>query len=427
MMHEPRIDPNWAAAHTAGVAAPAAEAARDLVWDSRQVTPGAAFVALPGTRTHGNAFIEDAVARGAAFVLTDRPHPKAVQVQDPWQALLRLGRALRDRFPGPVVGVTGSVGKTTTKEALAQGLAWPAPEGNLNTPPALARFFLHLPPQAPGAVVELGIDRVGEMQELVFLAQPTIGVLTAIAPAHLEALGSLEVVAREKSQLLQASRVRIASTQAARYLSLPEVRTYGFEEGTFQGRDLTITPEGTRFRYGQRTLHLPYPGYGPALGALAALAVAEVLGQDLDQVCQHLEALRLPPGRMHLVRRGGVLFIHDAYNANPASVRAGLESLDRFPGRKIVVLGTMKELGPQAEAYHLEAARLAARVAQRAVFVGEYAPQMARLFEGALAVTDAETARQALKAQVRPGDVIYLKASRAVGLERVLEGWDEDA
>ncbi len=427
MMHEPRIDPHWAAVHTAGVAAPAAETARDLVWDSRQVTPGAAFVALPGTRTHGNAFIEDAVARGAAFVLTDRPHPKAVRVQDPWQALLRLGRALRDRFAGPVVGVTGSVGKTTAKEALAQGLAWPAPEGNLNTPPALARFFLHLDPQAPGAVVELGIDRVGEMDELVFLARPQIGLLTAIAPAHLEALGSLEAVAREKGKLLQASTVRIASAHAARHLSLPEVRTYGFGEGTFQGRDLHITPEGTLFRYGRYTVRLPYPGYGPAMGALAALAVGEVLGQDLEALCARLEALRLPPGRMHLVRRGGVLFIHDAYNANPASVRAGLESLERFPGRKIVVLGTMKELGPQAEAYHLEAARLVARIAQRAVFVGEYAPQMARACPGAVAVPDAEAARRALKEQARPGDVIYLKASRAVGLERVLEGWDEEA
>ena len=419
------LEPGWVAAITGGVAGPEARPARDLVWDSRRVAPGAAFVALPGARTHGNRFLDQAAGRGAAFLLTDRPHPKAVRVADPYRALLRLGRALRERFSGPVIGVTGSVGKTSTKEALAQGLGLAAPEGNLNTPPALARFFLHLDPKAPGAVVELGIDRPGEMDELLALAAPEFGVLTAVAPAHLEALGDLEAVAAEKAKLLAAVRHPLAELEAARRAGLPEVPTYGFDPAAdHPGEGLVLGPGGARFRYRGRTVAVPYPSRGAALAALAALALAEALGVPRDRVAGRLAGLRLPPGRAQVLRRGSRTVIHDAYNANPASLAAGLETLAAFPGRKVAVIGEMRELGPEAARYHREAARRAAGVADALVFVGRYAEAMAEAAGRGLAVADLKAAQKALAGLLRPGDVVYLKASRAVGLEALLEGLD---
>jgi len=416
------LDPAWVAAQTGGTVGPEARPARDLVWDSRQVTPGAAFVALPGARTHGNAFLEEAASKGAAFLLTDRPHPRAVRVADPYRALLLLGRALRDRFSGPVIGVTGSVGKTSTKEAIAQGLGLAATEGNLNTPPALARFFLQLT-EAPGAVVELGIDRVGEMDDLLALSHPDLGVLTAVAPAHLEGLGDLETVAREKTKLVRQAPLALAEHSVAERLGL-KVMTYGFAEGArFRGRDLRLGPEGTAFSYQSLRVRLAYPGRGVALAALAALAVAELLGRPVAEVADRLAELKLPPGRMELRKIGPYRVLFDAYNANPASVRAGLEILARQPGRKLAVIGEMKELGTRAAEYHREAAVEAARVADRVLFVGAYAELMAQA-AGGEAAASLEEARAKLRALLRPGDTVYLKASRALGFEALLEVFD---
>ncbi len=416
------LDPAWVAAQTGGSAGPEARPARDLVWDSRQVTPGAAFVALPGARTHGNAFLEEAASKGAAFLLTDRAHPRAVRVADPYRALLLLGRALRNRFSGPVIGVTGSVGKTSTKEAIAQGLGLAAPEGNLNTPPALARFFLRLT-KAPGAVVELGIDRVGEMDDLLSLSHPDLGILTAVAPAHLEGLGSLETVAREKTKLLRGAPLALAEHGLAERLDL-KVMTYGFSDrARFSARDLHLGPEGTEFHYRGLRVWLPYPGRGVALAALAALAVAELLGQPVAEVADRLAELKLPPGRMELRKIGPYRVLFDAYNANPASLRAGLEALARQPGRKLAVIGEMKELGARAAEYHREAAVEAARVADRVLFVGAYAELMAKT-TGGEAAASLEEARVKLRALLQPGDTVYLKASRALGFEALLEVFD---
>ena len=407
---------------TGGAAGPEAEPARDLHWDTRELTPGAAFAALPGSRTHGDRFLDEAVRRGAAFLLTERPHPKAVRVSDAKRALIKLGRALRERFGGPVIGVTGSVGKTSTKEAIAAALGFEKTPGNLNTPPALARFFLHLKESSPGAVVELGIDHLGEMDELLALAAPEVGVLTAVAPAHLEGLGSLEAVAREKGKLLTKAKTALVEFEAARRFGLKGL-TYGFSKGAdFRGEKLELYPERTEFSYRGHRVVLPYPGRGVALAALAALALAELLGRPLDEAAERLSTLRLPPGRMEVRRLGPYRVIFDAYNANPASLAAGLEVLARQPGRKVAVVGEMKELGERSLAFHLEAARRAREAADVVLFVGPYAEAMAE--EGGLFARDLEEAKEALKSLLAPGDVVYLKASRAAGFERLLEVFD---
>ncbi|HHO57634.1 MAG TPA: UDP-N-acetylmuramoyl-tripeptide--D-alanyl-D-alanine ligase [Oceanithermus profundus] len=399
-----------------------ARPARDLVWDSRAVEPGAAFVALPGARAHGETYAEDALARGAAVVIGPRARDRGLQVDDPYRALLRLGRWLRSGFPGVVAGVSGSVGKTSTKEALARALDWPATEGNLNTPPALARFFWHLEPDRPGAVVELGIDRPGEMDELLELTAPDLGVLTAVAPVHLEGLGRLENVAREKLKLLEASPLRLAHVELRRW-ELPEgTRTFGFDDAAdFAGEALELGCAGTRFRYAGRTLRLGVLGRGAALAALAALAAAELLGRDVREAAERLETLKPTPGRLEPLRAGSTLWLNDSYNASPRALEAALEVLARCPGPRGVVLGTMRELGSEAERWHLEAAERVMAAADRALFVGEFAAAMAAGRPGSTAVTNVEEALDLLPGWARGLSSVLVKGSRALALERLLE------
>lgn len=416
------ITPDWVAEATGGRLHPGGRPVRDLVWDSREAGPGALFVALPGQRTHGRLFAEEALARGAHLVLSDRPGRATVEVERPEEALIRLGARLRALFPGRVVAVGGSSGKTTTKEAIAQGLGLAAPWGNQNTAPPLARFFLRLDPRAEGAVVELGIDRVGEMDELMALAQPDLAVLTALGEEHLEAFGDLNTVIQEEARLLRAPS-SLVHEEAARLLPDGPYPTYGFREATFLGRDLELLPEKSRFRYRSLRVEIPHPGLGAALGGLAALAVAEVLGLPLEEVAERLLHLRLPPGRMERRELGGVVFLNDAYNANPLSVRAGLLWLSQQPGRKWAVLGEMRELGPEAQRLHLEVAEEAIRLGLSPLFLGPFARAQARL--GGAYAESLEEAVAWLKARVRPGDLVYLKASRAVGLERILDLWKD--
>ena len=374
---------------------------RDLVWHSGAATPGSLFAALPGRTTHGRHFIPEALARGASLVLADQAGPATLEVEDPWQALLRLGEALRRLFPGPVLAVGGSSGKTTTKEALAQGLGLPAPPGNLNTAPPLVRFFWHLDPQSPGAVVAPGADRQGEMAELL----------------------ALEKAVQEEAHLLRAPTALVGEQAAPLVLGLREdLLVYGFAEGTFRGRDLELGLRESRFRYGGLHVRVPYPGLGPAYGALAALAAAEVLGLSLEEVAERLSRLTLPPGRMETREVGGVGFVNDAYNANTLSGQAGLRWLAAQPGRKWAVLGEMRELGRESLRLHLEVAEEAARLGLSPLYLGPHARHQAA-FSGE-AVESLEEALAWLKARVAPGDLVYLKASRAVGLERIVELWD---
>lgn len=424
-VHLREITPEWVAEATGGRLHPGGKPVFDLVWDSRETTFGALFVALPGRRTHGRNFAEEALAKGAHLVLSDRPGRATVEVERPEEALVRLGSRLRTLFPGKVVAVGGSSGKTTTKEAIAHGLALPAPSGNQNTAPPLARFFLHLfasRKEAPGAVVELGIDRIGEMAELMELSRPDLSVLTALGEEHLEAFGDLKTVIREESGLLEAP-LSLVHEEAARLLDTPKAfPTYGFQEAAFLGKDLELLPEKSRFRYLGLRVEIPYPGLGPSLAGLAALAVGELFGFDLEEVSARLAGLRLPPGRMERKELSGVVFLNDAYNANPLSVRAGLRWLSEQPGRKWAVLGEMRELGREAERLHLEVAEEALRLGLSPLFLGPFARRMAEL--GGAYAESLEEATFWLKARVRPGDLVYLKASRAVGLERILELWD---
>ena len=413
------ITPEWIAGLTGGHLNPGVSPASQMHWDSRKILPETAFFALPGEKIHGREFGPAAVDAGAAFVITDAAHKGAVTVARPEHALITVGRALRDQFVDNVIAVGGSSGKTTAKECIAQGLGFPAPVGNLNNAPGLAQFFWNLDPSARGAVVELGIDRALEMAELTYLARPDVAVMTSIGPEHLDGLGNVDNVTREESWLLHTTPLRIASAQAQKMARVENVMTYGIEEGDFRATKVQYSPEGSKFVFGKVAIQLPYPGLGPVLGAVAALATAEILGIPAADVAERLAALTLPSGRMERTEIAGTVFINDAYNSNPLSFQSGMDFLKTQTGPKWLVLGRMAELGTDEKAFHLEAAKTAKQVSDQIIFVGPLAQQQAAEVDGIAAQTVDEAA-EILKSKIKPGELVYLKASRSVGLERIL-------
>ncbi|GGR77859.1 UDP-N-acetylmuramoyl-tripeptide--D-alanyl-D-alanine ligase [Deinococcus sedimenti] len=392
---------------------PEARAARRLTWDSREASPDVAFVALPGERMHGNAFVEQALAAGAPFVLTDLDVPRAVRVPEAQAALFAWARAERAYAP-LVVGVTGSAGKTTAKSYVAAALdALFMPV--FNTMPAIACFLIEFGRSGRPLVVEMGIDRVGEMAELVDLVRPDVGVVTTIGPAHLEQLGSIEGIAREKGVILmdgpgQAVRGLVGEQASAYY---PGVDSYGFGTVTHAGQNLTVSPQGASFTFEGVPVVLPLAARVQAEAAVLALTLARDAQLDLSEAAGRLAAVSVPGGR-YRVHPGRFTVIDDAYNASPVAVRAALDALHGWgqpggQGRRISVLGRMLELGPTERALHAEVGAYARERADLTFGVGAFAAEL-----GERAVATVPELLSALLAEVRDGDVVLVKASRGI-------------
>ena len=382
---------------------PQARPAARISWDSREAGPGTAFAALPGEQMHGNRFVEQALERGAPFVLTDLDAARAVRVEDARAALFAWATAERQHNP-LVVGITGSVGKTTAKSYAAAAL-----EAHFmpvyNTLPAIACFLLEFGRSAQPLVIEMGIDRRGEMRELVDLVRPDVGVITSIGAAHLEALGSLEGVASEKGVILEAGR-RVVSQQAAAWF--PGVDTYGFEGATFAGHGLEVNAEGASFRFGDVPVNLPNASRVQAEAAVLGLALAGQAGLDLNRAAERLAQVSVPGGR-YRVLPGRFTVIDDTYNASPLSVGAALEALGAFGGRKISVLGRMLELGENEQTMHAEVGQLARQHADLSYGVGPFAGLL-----GERAFAQVPELISALAAEIKDGDVVLVKASRGI-------------
>lgn len=413
--------------------------------DSRAVRAGSAFIALQGARHDGAAFALQALAAGAVLVLagpTAPEHPRVVRVANPLEALGRIAALARARFDGPVLGITGSAGKTTLKEFLRTLLPaeWNAtfPEASHNNAEGLPRTILGTHPDARCMVLELGTNAPGEIAALAAIARPTLAALTAIGPAHLQGLGSVEGVLNEKLDLVRAlppgATVFVNADDerlgAARLPGGFDIVRTGLVSGSADHRpgpgsdtQCFVLEDGTRIAHNLETDVL-------RRALWMAIRIALHLGASVEQVRAAAPAVRAHKLRGEMRQVGDAALILDCYNANPLSMGAALADLARRPAPRRAVLGDMRELGDgAAEAHRALGAQLAAAAVEEALLIGALAPLVAESAHAAglpaRAITicpDTASAASAFRMLVARGGTVLLKASRGMALERLLEG-----
>jgi len=421
--------------------------------DTRSLGVGGAFFAIRGERLDGHAFLREAVGRGAACLVIHAvpddlpPGVPVVLVDETTKALGRLGAWHRQRFTLPVAAVTGSNGKTTTKEMMAAvlGALGPVlkPESSFNNQWGLPLTLLKLTAEHRAATLELGTNRPGEIAALAEIARPTLAAVTTVSSAHTEYLGSLDDVRQEKSALVRAipaAGAVVLNADDPRVFAMgaaSPARIWTFSaQGTADIRAAGViseTPEGVGFTLetseGRRAVRLRFAGRHNVTNALAAAGVGAALGLPLERIAQGLEAARPVKGRCVWRRAGALRILDDTYNANPVSVRAALDTLGTSAGdaRRVVVLGDMLELGPIAEVEHRAMGRaVAASGAAEFVGLGRAArtavdaAREAGLAESHHAETFEDTVARLLK-RLAPGDAVLVKGSRGMRMERIVD------
>ncbi len=409
--------------------APHGDGPSRAVIDSRAAGPGDLFVGLVGEHVDGGRYAAQALAGGAWGVLVAPEHADAarcakpgavIAADDPRAALQSLATAWRRALGCPVVGITGSVGKTSTKDILAamlaQKLRTVANRENLNTEIGLPMTVLEAPAGTEALVLEMGMRGPGQIAELTAIAEPDVGLITAVAPVHLELMGSIEAIAAAKAELVAGLRPGGTAIVPAGESLLDAHRRDDVMTVTFgPGGDVDALPDG---------LQVPFTSAHMRRNALAALAAARALGVEPDGLLDvALSSLR--GQRIELA--GGIVVVNDCYNANPMSMRAALDDLAASAsGRRVAVLGDMLELGPDEARFHAEiGAHARAAGVDVLVAVGPRAAHLADGYGVAIAVGDAQAAAAIVPGLLEPGDTVLLKGSRGVGLEvvaRTLEG-----
>lgn len=410
----------------------------EISTDTRTLRTGALFVALRGERFDGHDHLAAAARAGAAAAVVRRGTPAVeglplIEVDDTLKAYGDLAHARRSRISGPVLAITGTNGKTSTKEMLAAVLRTRfrthATRANLNNLVGVPLTILEAPVDTEALVVEAGANAPGEIPRYREIIDPTIAVVTNIGEGHVEGFGSVEGVMREKLALVRGVPLAVVGTPpsdlADRAGQLAQ-RVVGDRDGPPAtvsldgGGRATVTVSGRRFT-------IPYPGRHLAANALLAWSVARELQLDLDACARALESLVLPGGRSELRQEGGLTILNDCYNANPPSFLAAIGTAEAIRrGRRLVfVAGTMRELGPESAALHARIAdALVALNPDVLAVVGEFVPALepysARLGSRLITAPDAEAVGPLVAAQLEGGEVIVLKASRGVALERIL-------
>ncbi len=430
------------------------EIAQGYSIDSRTVGPGQLFFAVKGERLDGHDFVEAALQRGAvaAVVRKDRlaRYPEGARllaVDDTLIALQTLAMAVRKLWGKPLIGVTGSMGKTTTKEAIAHVLGARfrvlKSEGNFNNHFGLPLMLLKLEPEHDVAVIEMGMSHAGEIRALAKIAQPETGVVTNVAPVHLEFFDSVAGIARAKYELIESlpaggtavlnaddeyvsqfgrdlkGKVVMYGTRATADVRAENVCSLGAE-----GSEFDVVIGGVRER-----ARLPLVGEHNVLNALAAVAVGLQRGLTPSEAVGALADLSPADKRGEVLRLGNITVINDCYNCNPKALKAMVDALAAMPGqRRIVVAGAMLELGPTEEELHRQAGQ---HIAEKKidVLLGVRGPAQAMVETARQAgmraefVSTPEEAGEWLAREARDGDVVLMKASRGVKLEKALEVW----
>lgn len=440
-----------------------------LTWDSREVKDGMVFLAMPGERVDGNDYIVPAIQQGAGAVIATREPDDKLRaiagefacplliVEDGPAALTALAGYWRGRLSAVVIGVTGSTGKTSTKDflrsVLSQRYVTVATQGNHNNEIGVPATILEAGPDTEALVVEVGMRGLGQIEELCKTVRPNIGVVTNIGVSHLELLGSQENIARAKSELLQALPDKGLAVLNADDPFTPRLREFGGvdERGVetrLYGLDGTADVRAEDISFGEAAcagfeldarglpaerVQLSMPGRHNVMNALAAACVGQYLGLSAEEIRAGLEQAKGSGMRLEVERSaGGVTVVNDAYNANPDSMRASLDTLAHMDcaGKRVAVLGDMGELGSDERALHEKVGALAAvSRLDLLVCVGSLARDIAA---GAVAhgmdvadvacFEDVESALAYLKDALSEGDLVLVKASRFMGLERIVKG-----
>lgn len=427
----------------------AARLLRGVSIDSRTIEPGALFVAIAGPRFDGHEFVAEAARRGAAAAMVHKPVEAAIpllHVGDTTRALGDLARHVRGSARVQVAAITGSAGKTTTKEMAAGLLQARGPvlktEGNLNNQYGLPLTLLRLRPEHRFAVLELGMSAAGELRALTAIARPDAAVITLVAPVHLEFFPSLGAIADAKAEILEGLGPdgvailngddehlrRVGRAHRGRVLWFGRDRAFDVSAERWRG-----TVHGMRFdlRLGGQTVDVALPFAGPhhLTNFLAAAAVAHHFGLAADEIASRAPSL-VPATHRGQVRRlrAGVTLLDDCYNSNPVAVEAAVTALTlSAPGRRVAFLGDMLELGPAAAELHREVGR---SVGSKLDVLAAVGPLAASFLDGArelekkpaelIAFPDAAAAAASIDL-VRPGDAVLVKGSRGVRLEAVVD------
>jgi UDP-N-acetylmuramoyl-tripeptide--D-alanyl-D-alanine ligase len=428
--------------------------------DTRKIEPGSLFVALRGESFDAHDFLAGAFEAGAAAAVVSRIPPGAPQdrryyvVEDTLHALGRLGRHRRRALSAKVVAVAGSNGKTTTKDLLRAALSprfrVHATTGNLNNQVGVPLTLLAAPEDAEVLVVETGTNEPGEITLLGAIVEPDAAVITSIGEEHLEGLGSVEGVLEEELSILRHLRPGGVAVVAEEPTELPEgaagivggmrLRVAGLGEAADLRPDggqagIEVLPGGaTRWSLGGVRIDLPLPGMHNVRNALVALGVSTELGVPVEESARAIAAMPAPKMRSEWLRVGTLDVLADCYNANPPSTRAALELLASLPstGKKVAVIGTMRELGGHAEGLHRSVGALAAEKLGSGidllVATGDFVPALAD-FAGdgrVIAVEDPLEAYEALRARLGGDETLLLKGSRGVALERLIPLLEHD-
>ena len=422
--------------------------------DSRTIAPGELFFAVKGERLDGHEFVEQALAAGALAVVVQRDqaaryggHHRLLAVADPLIALQRLGTAVRRLWGKKLIAVTGSTGKTTTKEAIAQVLRTRfrvlRSEGNLNNHFGLPLQLLRLEPEHEIAVIEIGMNHAGEIRALAGIAHHDAAVVTNVGPVHLEFFDSVAAIARAKYELIETLHAggTVVLNADDPYVSQfgrdfhgkvvtfgierpADVRAENVEDRGLEGSAFDLVAGGCR-----QSVTLPLLGWHNVYNALAAAAVGLEAAIAPSEAATALAALAPQDKRGQLMEVAGATVVNDCYNSNPKALAAMVSSFARLPARRrIVVAGEMLELGPTGQELHSQCGSAIAQ-SRIDVLIGvrgaaQYMVEAARA--AGMAAEFVETPQQAgewLAREVRPGDAVLLKASRGVKLEGALEAW----
>jgi len=438
------------------LAGDAAAEARGVSIDSRTLREGEIFLALKGERFNGHDFAGAALENGAACIIGQRSGLEAlagdsarmaafIAADEPLDALHRLARNYRRRFDIPLVAITGSCGKTTTKDMLAAILGKTrrvvATEGNLNNLIGAPLMLLRMDSDTEVAALEIASNAPGEIDTLAEILSPTAGIITNIAPVHLEGFGTIDGVFAEKSSMITHIRdggflvvhADDVPTERVRPMFDGEIITFGMNDAAdYFAIDIKQDIEtGSQFLLnGEHALAIPIVGEHNVLNALAAAAAAERLGADIDSICAGLEEFATSGMRMQVLRHRGATIINDAYNANPRAMHEAIATILNAPAqRRILALGDMLELGDGARSEHSSLGKHVGGSGIDLLYVcGEFAGDVAAgaveagmQAERVYRCEDAEEIATSLKYILRDGDLLLVKGSRGMRMERVVD------